>query len=321
MALGPRIGEDAYLDIFGLKKVIRRGKPVMTAGPNSRLERYVMNQQRYLWKLQRRGRVDLFWKTAERLLRSSKAFRLLALRNVKPNWYKDTDWKKVQRWMIELNHICYRPSETYEITRTNIPKKDGGIRYINDPGVPWRCYLWMWNLMLHYFANPKLNENQHGHRAGKGAATCWKQILTEVVNANYIYEFDYMKFHDLITRTGTAQALLRFGFPEEIARKLVHLCSPYVKGSDPDDPVRMAMSDEFGMFHHYYRGVVQGNNIAAMLGMIVLEDMEVYDLEHGKYIGYADDGILYGESELVMEEWKSKLDPLKGTYPKEAASN
>lgn len=60
MALGPRIGEVAYLEIYGLKKAIREGKPEMTAGPNSKMERYVMNQQRYLLKLQRRGRVDLF---------------------------------------------------------------------------------------------------------------------------------------------------------------------------------------------------------------------------------------------------------------------
>lgn len=172
MTLGPRIEEDPFLEIFGLKKAVRKGSPQTTVGPNSKLERYVMNQQRYLWKLQRRGRTDLFWKTAERLLRSSKAFRLLALRNVKPNWYKDTEWKKVQQWMIELNHICYRPPETYEINRSNIPKKDGGIRYINDPGVPWRCYLWMWNLMLHYFVNPLLNENQHGHRAGRLRRPC-----------------------------------------------------------------------------------------------------------------------------------------------------
>lgn len=177
----------------------------------------------------------------------------------------------------------------------------------------------MWNLCLHYFVNPRLNSSQHGHRAGKGAVTCWKQILEEVVTADYIYEFDYMKFHDLITRTGTARALIRFGFPESIARDLVHICSPYVKGADPEDPLRMKL-EGFGMFHHYYRGVVQGNNVAALIGMILLEDLKIYDLAYGKLIGYADDGILYGSSRHVLEEWKDKLSPSAGVFPKPAAS-
>nr|AYM47416.1 mystique [Phycomyces blakesleeanus] len=206
-----------------------------------------------------------------------------------------------------------------EINRTPIPKKDGGIRYINDPGVPWRCYLWMWNLMIHYYANPRINANQHGHRAGKGSVTCWKQILTEVIDSKFIYEFDYKKFHDLISRAGMAGALLRFGFPEEVARTLVHICSPYVRGADDNDPLRLKLA-HMGEYHHYYRGVVQGNNVAALLGMIVLEDLGVYDLKHGQLVGYADDGILYGDDPRMVEEWLSKLDPKMGVFPKPAAT-
>lgn len=55
-------------------------------------------------------------------------------------------------------------------------------------------------------------------------------------------------------------------------------------------------------YHHMYRGVVQGSNIAGLLGLIVLEHLGVYDLKKGKYLGYADDGILYGDDESVVEE-------------------
>jgi len=59
-----------------------------------------------------------------------------------------------------------------------------------------------------------------------------------------------------------------------------------------------------------YRGVVQGNNVAALLGMIILETMDVYNLKHGKLIGYADDGVLFGDSEDIVNEWKSKRYPI-----------
>lgn len=167
--------------------------------------------------------------------------------------------------------------------------------------------------MIHYFVNPRLFEGQHGHRMGRGALTCWKQIIKEVIPSRFIYEFDYKKFHDLIDRKWLAEALLRFGFPEAEARKLVHLSSPYVKGADERDPLRLQLFGEDEMkYHHYYRGVIQGSNIAALLGLIVLEDLKVYYLSKGKYVGYADDGILYGDDPKVMDEWLSKLKPEAG---------
>jgi len=95
--------------------------------------------------------------------------------------------------------------------------------------------------MLHYFVTHRLYENQHGHRTGKGTVSAWKVILKEVITSKYIYEFDYMKFHDLIDRRSLANALVRFGIPIYVARTLIHLSSPYVRGADPDDPMRLDM--------------------------------------------------------------------------------
>lgn len=38
----------------------------------------------------------------------------------------------------------------------------------------------------------------------------------------------------------------------------------------------------------------------------------MYHLKEGRYIGYADDGILYGNDPEVVEEWLSKLKPESG---------
>lgn len=75
-------------------------------------------------------------------------------------------------------------------------------------------YLWMQNLMLHYFVNHRLYDDQHGHRMGRGTLTCWRVILKQVIKAPYIFEFDFMKFHDRIDRAYLGSCLLKFGFPE-----------------------------------------------------------------------------------------------------------
>lgn len=317
MTLGPKLGFDSFLLRFGIKKR-SRGKSVFLPGENGRLERYLKRQQVRLGKLSLKNRVH-YWRLASLLLKRSKGFRILALQNVRPNWYKDMRLIDIERCFEQLNGICNRPDDTFEIHRHVLPKPDGGKRYINAPTLEWRLYLWMWNLMIHYFIGHRIYENQHGHRPGKGTVSAWKVILEEVINAKYIFEFDYMKFHDLIDRRALANALVRQGFPIYVARKLIHFCSAYAKGANEDDPMRLEMVPGW-KYHHMYRGVVQGSNIAAYLGLIMLEDLGVYKLKKGKYIGYADDGLLYGDSPEVLEEWKSKLDENKGVVMKEAKS-
>lgn len=178
----------------------------------------------------------------------------------------------------------------------------------------------MLNLMVHYWINPKLFKDQHGHRMGKGSVSCWKQILQKAVKAKYIYEFDYMKFHDRINRKYLAEALMRFGFPIEVTQKLVNLSASYVKGTHADDPLRLQILGDGYKFHHYYRGVIR-SNIAALLALVVLEDLKVYHLERGKYIGYADDGILYGDDPDMVKEWLNKFRTHEsGVAQKEAKS-
>lgn len=314
MKLGQSLGLDPFYLKFGIEKKMRDGKPSFVLGKNGGVNRYLSRQMKRLERLARVSPVR-FWKLGRHLLRSSKALRIVALRNVRPHWYKSVGKDKVKEWLIELNGICYRPRETFEITRTAIPKDDGTKRYINDPGVPWRMYLWMWNFMLHFFLKDKINASQHGHRPGRGSVTCWREILDNVNKHRYIYEFDYKKFHDLIGRKFLLQALLNFKFPKSVAVDLVHLCSPYVRGTDSEDPLRLEMIPGFDIFH-YYRGVIQGSNIAAYLGLLCLEDLGVYKLDKGKYIGYADDGLLFSNEPEVVEEWKSKLGGVSGIEPK-----
>jgi len=129
MELPPKIGTDPYLDLFeNIKKVIRDGKLEWAKLADNKTERYLRYQQVRLAKLAQSGKYERYWKLANHLTKSSKAFRMLALRNVRPNWYKDSKWTEVHKWMKKLNQISYRPSETFQIIRTPIPKPDGTTR-------------------------------------------------------------------------------------------------------------------------------------------------------------------------------------------------
>lgn len=90
MELAPKIGTDPFLDLFvGIKKVLRPGSPEFTKLADSKIEKYLRYQQKRLFLLSVNKEYDKFWKLANHLIRSSKAFRMLALRNVRPNWYRE----------------------------------------------------------------------------------------------------------------------------------------------------------------------------------------------------------------------------------------
>lgn len=86
MELAPKIGTDPFLDLFvGIKKILRPGSTKFMKLADSRTERYLRYQQRRLFLLANNNEYDKFWRLANHLIRSSKAFRMLALRNVRPN--------------------------------------------------------------------------------------------------------------------------------------------------------------------------------------------------------------------------------------------
>jgi len=57
--------------------------------------------------------------------------------------------------------------------------------------------------------------------------------------------------------------------------------------------------------------VVQGLNPAGLCGLVVLEELQVYDVRNGLYVGYADDGIILTNDLEDIEEFKSKLNTLE----------
>lgn len=316
---------DPYLYKFGLKRNLG-SRFQSEAGPNSKLNKYLNKQRRRLSRFSKTGD-PRFWKLQQHLVKSSKAFRMLALFNVSPNWFKDQSWNRIWKALKDLNGICYNTPSTHEIKRTGIPKADGSLRYINDAGIAWRMYLWMENHLGGIWLNDRIHPNQHGHRPGKGTVSAWRGIKELYEKYPYVYEFDYTKFHDRIERLILMKSLQRMGLPESMVTKYIHLMSPWIRGIDENDPIREVIgipdpNNNHGvtLYNHFFRGVVQGSNLAALMGLSVLEYMKVYDLKDGEYLGYADDGLLFGNSAEVVEELKNKLEEDSGITLKEEKS-
>lgn len=49
-------------------------------------------------------------------------------------------------------------------------------------------------------------------------------------------------------------------------------------------------------------------NLAGLCGLAVLEELKVYEVKNGIYIGYADDGLILTNSESDVEEFRKKLN-------------
>jgi hypothetical protein len=287
---------------------------------NRRINRYLD----YQWKRLRKASTNRnkFSKISLLLLLRSKSFRILALTNVRPNWYKDLKWSVVQRTMHQLNGICHRGRDYYRFCRVPIPKPDGGVRFLTVPPLEMRLYLWIVNILINLKSEKLLNQHQYGHRKGKGLVEAWKELASGMKEYKNIYEFDFKKFHDTINRDTLSRALYNtLKVNTRFCEKVVNLQGPWTRGPlHPDDPnIRCQETDLLGeMFgitatprlnrYNILCGVPQGANTSALLGIVVLEYLNIYDLKDSKYIGYADDGVILTNREDVNEELEEKLD-------------
>jgi len=276
-------------------------KLIFEKDTNTRINRYLI----YQFKRMAIANPKEFWILAEIVLTRSKALRLLALRNIKPNWYKDENWKLIYKSLKTLNGIAYRPRETFKVTVTKLEKPNGGHRVIAAPNLASRMYLWILNATLSIYAENMLNQSQHGHRRGKGVGSCWQEILKNLVTYKYIYEFDFIKFHDILDRNFIFTTLLDLDVPRKWASRYTNFLTVYTK----KDPSLNPDEDwSRGVYAKTIKGVPQGGNTSAILGILVLEKLKVYSIPGVKYIGYADDGLLGMDDPKLLDLFKLRLN-------------
>ena len=232
-----------------------------------------------------------FFRLASLLLKRSRLLQIIALQNVFPHWYKSMNLKDVKELLWKVSVLLAKGQTKYTVRCIMIPKPDGSERPLSVPPKEWRMVLYLVNLLSWIWVSGELNENQHGHRPGKGLATCWTMLLSNVVEStSTILEFDFKKFHDTISYGMIERALKRMNFDPRWINMLMKLNSPDMLTG--------------GSRTKRTAGVPQGVSTSALLGMLVLELLGVYDLE--TYVGYADDGVV-GSNSMTGVELEKEL--------------
>lgn len=273
----------------------------------NKMNDYIRKQVKRLKKLAAAGEYQVFWTLWLRIISRSVSFGFLALHKVFPRWYKEMSLKSVQSMMRKFYVIRRQLKTNYRVTEREVPKPNGKMRTLSVPEKHWRLYLYLINLGLHIFVNPRLNDNQFGHRAGFGVMKCWSLILRSLKEWNFIYEFDFKSFHPSISFVIIRKSLRSFNVPTDVVNWLMKLNDPKVRTIE-------------GKTIRRGKGVPQGVAFSAILGMLVLEYLGVYNLENGTYVGFADDGIIGGNSPDSVKELKQKLTTESGIEVNEEKS-
>src|SRR4051794_5191562 len=103
-------------------------------------------------------------------------------------------------------------------------------------------------------------------------------IIRNILSLRNISEFDFTKFHDRITYIYIRRALAHQNVPHSWIKIIMILNNPWIRENGKSTRINV--------------GVGQGLASSAILGIIVLELLEVYSIKDIIYLGYADDGLL-----------------------------
>src|SRR5208337_1178901 len=117
--------------------------------------------------------------------------------------------------LLTVDRICRNQGGFPTCQEILLKKPDGGVRIITAPKRGWRIYAWIVNAIIGLYYETKISMHQHGHRKGRGVGTAWHDVLNRILTKKFIYEFDFMKFHDAIERNFLQECMEKDGVSQE----------------------------------------------------------------------------------------------------------
>jgi hypothetical protein len=221
----------------------------------------------------------------EKLLKEEPILFSLGLTRLK-GWHNLRS-KYIRRLLRQAQQGIFPPP-----TRIYIPKPGSEeVRPLTIPCKAQRVRLKTLNILLRPYIITQPKE-QHGFRPHYSCATCWEQLLTLLPQHNYIWEFDYRKFYDSITHTAIDLTLDNLGFSPNL---IGELCPK----------VYTHQSKEITLT----KGLLQGLPTSPWLSLATLQHFGAYRSPIYTYLGYADDGLLFGNGppRPMLETLKDKI--------------
>jgi len=126
------------------------------------------------------------------LMKHSKSMRWLALQNTMPDWNKRLSLHKVSKIMKLVGKAMYYYQHDFKSVRVMIPKEDGTFRPLSVPTLKWRI-ISQWYLMMFRIWVDQSNiicKRQFATIKNGGTAQAWNYVWNNVLNKQYIFEFD-----------------------------------------------------------------------------------------------------------------------------------
>jgi len=297
-----------YDEIFLKHGVKKRLQPKFTFERynNQKLNRYMEHQ---LKRMHNAKSSTVYWRVALHLMRRSSVFLIMAISHVFPRWHRDQKLHSVISLARKVKFLASTPYQRLDYRRVYIEKSNGKLRPLGVPSPAWRVYLHMLNQLLVFRLDKTISDAQHGFRPGRGTLTAWEAILSKVINAPDIFEFDLKSYFDLINLDWISAKLLQRDVPPQIVRMLYfintcavtlprkvrmnefeHMMKALLHKGDPDQVINHPRPLSY---MYRVRGVPQGAPTSPFLAAIALDEPI---LGRGiDAVQYADDGVYYGD--------------------------
>jgi hypothetical protein len=341
------------LELFGLKR--REGtRVILYHGPNGRSNRYLRFQYQRLvfsiggrirgktvswtkvWKNIPRDRkidgrtrsqrradaksVRTFWAVGLNLVVNSRAFRIALFNQTlgrTGRWFhRDHFINDLVRFNESYLKIAKGWRQQIPVQRCLIPQGPTKWRPLGVAPVAWRVYTGGLAKVLALFMANGASANQYAYTTGRGVDLAWNFILTKVIKAKFIYEFDLIGYFNNISHKSVVHALHRFHLPKYVTIHFMNLsCSDIRNITNSDMLKKTATSDSTWSAHwrkheyiHKYRegwrsrGFAQGFSLSPILSILPIIWLEELEKLGVSAVVYADDGLLFGDVDLDYQK-------------------
>lgn len=209
--------------LFAKADVVKKLEPMLEATPLSRKlrasNRYLRIMQNRLARLLVKGRLHDFWILALMLLAKSKVLRLVALRQVLPNWQRDLPFQVVKKLLASLDLKIQSMDSTLYIKRkyADKVKADGTKtwRPIGAPAFVDRMFLYLLQGFMVMCCAHYIGPRQFAYIPGRGVSDAWEAIR-RYLPWPFVYEFDLKGAFPSVSVPYLAKILRELMFPEPL---------------------------------------------------------------------------------------------------------